>query len=370
MQSGKYIYQVLNPAFDGNAAIQVGRKYTLTFDATVNSDSPYNLYYSLFYGDNPEANQITSDMVTLVGIPHPSGRTDWTYDLTLSFVSAPGPSIGKSLGIKFDNRKPSTWLFVDDLRLDWVWATSAYGPLPADGAEDVARDVNLAWIAGGWAKKHIVYFSDDFSKVSTRHQDANQGIQDANIFDPTPGSGQLVLGKTYYWAIDEVNDAWPGITGIPDPPWVGSVWSFEVAGFATNPDPEDEAEDVSLYTDLSWTPGTDVNNVNGHDVYFGTDEAAVDDANQLSSEYMGRQDANDFNNFSPALELGKTYYWRIDEVNVAAGTLIKGKLWSFTIADYLSVDDFESYVDDAAIRGVWKDSTTGSIRISFAVGSR
>ncbi|MHC4676893.1 MAG: hypothetical protein ACYTBZ_30790, partial [Planctomycetota bacterium] len=237
MQSGKYIYQVLNPAFDGNAAIQVGRKYTLTFDATVNSDSPYNLYYSLFYGDNPEANQITSDMVTLVGIPHPSGRTDWTYDLTLSFVSAPGPSIGKSLGLKFDNRKPSTWLFVDDLRLDWVWATSAYGPLPTDGAEDVARDVNLAWIAGGWAKKHIVYFSDDFSKVSTRHQDANQGIQDANIFDPTPGSGQLVLGKTYYWAIDEVNDAWPGITGIPDPPWVGSVWSFEVAGFATNPDP-------------------------------------------------------------------------------------------------------------------------------------
>ncbi|MHC4676100.1 MAG: hypothetical protein ACYTBZ_26720, partial [Planctomycetota bacterium] len=357
MQSGKYIYQVLNPAFDGNAIIQVGRKYTLTFDATVNSDSPYDLYYSLFYGDNPEANEITIDVVTLVGVPHPGGKTDWTYDLTLSFVSTPGPSIGKTLGIKFDDRKPSTWLFVDDVRLDWVWATSAYGPSPADGAEDVPRDANLVWTPGGWADKHIVYFSDDFSKVSTRHQDANQGIQDVSIFDPTPGGGQLVqlvLGKTYYWSITEVNDSYVSTPGIPDPPWEGDVWSFEVTGLATNPNPENRAQDVSLYTNLSWTPGTESDE---HDVYFGTLESEVTDANidVNFGVYMGRQDANDFNDFVPAIELGKTYYWRIDEANEAAGTLIKGNTWSFTLAEYLSVDDFDSYVDHAALRAVWKD---------------
>ena len=44
-----------------------------------------------------------------------------------------------------------------------------------------------------------------------------------------------------------------------------------------------------------------------------------------------------------ALAYGQTYYWRVDEV-YAAGT-VKGLVWSFETAAFISVDDFESYND-------------------------
>ena len=39
-----------------------------------------------------------------------------------------------------------------------------------------------------------------------------------------------------------------------------------------------------------------------------------------------------------------TYYWRIDEVE-DGGTILKGTVWSFTTANFLIVDDMESYND-------------------------
>jgi len=51
-----------------------------------------------------------------------------------------------------------------------------------------------------------------------------------------------------------------------------------------------------------------------HDVYFGTDF------------------------------LGRSYYWRIDEVR-ADDTIYRGDVWSFTVIDHLLVDDFEDYND-------------------------
>ena len=55
------------------------------------------------------------------------------------------------------------------------------------------------------------------------------------------------------------------------------------------------------------------------------------------------------------VEPGQTYYWRIDEVNTDA-TISKGKIWSFTVAAYLIVDDFEGYNDiDNKIYDAWAD---------------
>jgi probable HAF family extracellular repeat protein len=99
---------------------------------------------------------------------------------------------------------------------------------------------------------------------------------------------------------------------------------------ATAPSPSDEATDVSLNQTLSWTPGTDTADVNGHDVYFGTDFNDVNDANTSSAVYEGRQDANtwDSNNYDPnGLAPAQTYYWRIDETNECTR---KGGVWQFT----------------------------------------
>ena len=98
--------------------------------------------------------------------------------------------------------------------------------------------------------------------------------------------------------------------------------------------------DVEHATPLSWSPG---NKVAEHDVYFGTEETAVADADASDTTglYRGRQpDAS----YTPAeaLQWGETYYWRIDEYNTD-GTISEGRVWSFTVADYLVVDDFEDY---------------------------
>jgi hypothetical protein len=94
---------------------------------------------------------------------------------------------------------------------------------------------------------------------------------------------------------------------------------------------------------LAWTAG---DNAKQHDVYFGTDKAAVEGANAADKTgvYRGRQAQA---GYTPTEALGwgtGPYYWRIDEVQ-ATGTVSAGAVWSFSVASYLVVDDFESYND-------------------------
>lgn len=95
-------------------------------------------------------------------------------------------------------------------------------------------------------------------------------------------------------------------------------------------------------TGMSWSAG---DNAVRHDVYFGADEGAVanSDASDTTGLYRGRQEASRYV-LPEALEWGATYYWRIDELE-ADGTLHSGSVWSFTVADYFVVDDFEAYND-------------------------
>ncbi|MFB0553640.1 MAG: LamG domain-containing protein [Phycisphaerae bacterium] len=105
---------------------------------------------------------------------------------------------------------------------------------------------------------------------------------------------------------------------------------------------------------LSWTAGDEASE---HDVYFGTDKTAVEnaDASDTTGIYRGRQSAASYN-IPLALEWGSgPYYWRVDEYN-ADGTISAGGVWSFSVADYLIVDDFEDYdVGNNEIWWVWLD---------------
>ena len=100
---------------------------------------------------------------------------------------------------------------------------------------------------------------------------------------------------------------------------------------------------------LMWSAGESAAT---HDVYFGTDQAAVEAATTADTAvYKGNQ-ALEENTFAPGtLEFDTTYYWRIDEVNDgAADSPWKGSVWSFTTADFIVVDDFESYTNDSPYR--------------------
>jgi len=102
---------------------------------------------------------------------------------------------------------------------------------------------------------------------------------------------------------------------------------------ASSPNPEDGATDVSRDTTLSWTPGMSAAT---HDIYLGTsqdDVSAATVANPLGVLVSQGQSADSYD--PGRLELGQTYYWRIDEVNGAPDhTVFTGNVWSFTVEPY------------------------------------
>jgi len=85
----------------------------------------------------------------------------------------------------------------------------------------------------------------------------------------------------------------------------------------------------------------------------------VGDANtsDTSGIYRNRQNLGQ-ESYTPQekLEFGQSYFWRVDQINTDS-TVVKGKVWRFTIADYLIIDDFEGYTnyqpDD--IFSMWSD---------------
>ena len=379
--SGNGISQILDES-DANAVITAGRMYTMKFDGMDfgTTGVTAHLYSASLDPIASESFILPEIFQAIENCNAGQGQLDpgdtcpaWHRDLTVSFIALEGLHLGETLSVRLEaNGGGGSYAFMDNVRLEWKWLTMAYYPKPEDGAEDVPRTVTLSWWPGLWARDvngHEVYFGTDEAAVEAADRFDLSGIfrgaQDRDVNSYTPPECPLDHAKTYYWRIDEVNESYAGPpAAAPDANgrWKGEVWSFEVTGFATNPNPANGAEDVPVFTNLSWTPGT---NSDKHDVYFGTDEDAVTDANidVNFGVYLGRQDANVFSNSNlvPALELGKTYYWRIDEVNAAISLLVKGKVWSFTVAGYLVVEDFDSYASDEKLWDVWLDDWTGGI---------
>jgi len=247
----------------------------------------------------------------------------------------------------------------------------AWNPRPFIEQTGVANDVELKWRPGECTTEvdeHRVYLSTNFDGV-------NQGtVPCVRVAEPTYAPGVLVLNVTYYWRVDEV---------VGSDLWKGRVWSFTVRPeTASGPDPSNNAVQVSSENGLIWIPGGWAAEVNGHDVYFGTNFSDVRNGRQIlvadrngdkqvnftdlsvlfeqwlgyiegsepqadlnsdkdvdlvdlavmarewkaSTAYQGRQTAN---RYDPGnLEFGTTYFWRIDECNEP--NMWPGEVWSFT----------------------------------------
>ena len=154
-----------------------------------------------------------------------------------------------------------------------------------------------------------------------------------------------VLMSYYGQAVD-----YTGLTVIdvkpPHNPQPANGWTIDI-------------EDVEKTLPLSWTPG---DTVTMHDLYLGTNRAAVENANisDTTGVYRGEQTGNSY--LPPeGLQAGETYYWRLDEVR-SEDIVKKGEIWSFTVIDGLIVDNFESYTDEVddnfegpAIWNTWID---------------
>jgi len=135
------------------------------------------------------------------------------------------------------------------------------------------------------------------------------------------------------------------------------------------PQPHNGDMEARYDADLVWKPG---DHASSHDVYFGTNWDDVNDANNNwpvgTSVYKGNQEPNTY--ALGILDLGQTYYWRIDEVNDSNSDTWKGKVWRFKIADYIIIDDFEDDTLNSA--GNWLDGyynyQTGSMLSVVATG--
>jgi len=228
-------------------------------------------------------------------------------------------------------------------------------PSPADGAKHPDTWVNLSWVPGALAVSHDVYFGENFDDVNDGAGDTFRGnyadtFYIAGFFGYAYPEG-LIPGTTYYWRIDEVNQA------EPNSPWKGDVWSFMVPPkTAYNPVPADTAKFVDPNVVLAWTNGY---GAKLHTVYFGDNFDDVNNAADGASQGT--------KTYSPGtLEPGKAYYWRVDEFDAAQ--TYKGQIWQFTTAgvgggvrgDYFKGMNFDSHVlsrIDPQIKFAWGEGT-------------
>jgi len=263
-------------------------------------------------GDTFQGNQtLTEYTLGFPGFPYPDGLVPGTtYYWRIDEVEADGAT----------KHKGFVWSFT-------VPPRTAYFPDPADGAEQVDTDVRLSWTEGFGSKLHYVYFGDNFDEVNNAAGGLPHG-------DATYTPGTLKLAETYYWRIDEFDAI---------DTYKGDVWSFTTQGAVGSPDPANGAVDITQTPILTWTPGV---YADSHEVYFGADKEAVRNADTGSPEYKGTGNLGAESFEAGKLEWNTTYYWRIDEANnVNPDSPWKGNVWSFTTANFLIVDDFESYND-------------------------
>ncbi|MBA7616935.1 hypothetical protein ES703_24238 [subsurface metagenome] len=263
-------------------------------------------------GDTFQGNQTLMELtIGFPGFAYPDGLVPGTtYYWRIDEVEADGTT----------KHKGFVWSFA-------VPPKTAYLPEPADGAEAVDPEGKLSWTPGFGSILHYVYFGDNFDDVSNAAGNPPWG---STTFDPGP----LQLSKTYYWRVDEFDIV---------ETHKGDVWSFTTEGAVGNPNPSNGAVDAKQTPVLSWVPGVFAAS---HNVYFGTDEEVVRNADTSAQEYKGNQ-ALGSESYDPGqLDWDTTYYWRVDEVNdTNPDGPWTGAVWSLKTANFPVIDDFEYYND-------------------------
>jgi hypothetical protein len=139
-----------------------------------------------------------------------------------------------------------------------VIPTRASNPDPANGATNIAIGKLLSWKAGREADDHKIYIGSDKNLVAEGTAEITATTEEPNYVP------SLALSQTYYWRVDEVNEA------EEYPIWDGPVWSFStldyvlIDGFETG------------YGDTST------------DAVYKTWKDGVEQGNAANGSYMGR----------------------------------------------------------------------------------
>ena len=226
-----------------------------------------------------------------------------------------------------------------------MWLSGAGGPQPT-------------WIQYEFDKVHKLHEMWVWNSNESLEPAIGLGFKDVTIEYSSNGTDYTTLGTTAEFArapgaADYEHNTTIDMGGVPakyvrltaNSNWGGilnqyglsEVRFFHIPVHAKAPYPDLGATGVPLDVVLDWNQGREAAT---HDVYLSTDEQAVIDGTAPVSTVAE-------SSYGPLdLDLGKTYYWRVDEVNeVETPATWQGELWNFRAQEYFVVDDIESYND-------------------------
>jgi len=218
----------------------------------------------------------------------------------------------------------------------WVWNyNDSLEPMIGFGFKDVSIEYSVNGI--------------DYQTLDTAHEFAQAPGQTNYAHNTIIDLGGVPAKYVKLTA----NSNWGGIL---DQYGLSEVRFFYISVYAREPDPDSGATDISIGTidkpidvTLGFRAGREAAK---HEVYLSTDEQAVIDGTAAVTTVTDAR-------YGPlSLDLGNTYYWRIDEVNEAETPATwQGDIWNFTIQEYFVLDDFEDYNDfpPDEIYSTWQD---------------
>jgi hypothetical protein len=136
---------------------------------------------------------------------------------------------------------------------------------------------------------------------------------------------------------------------------LSEVQFFSYPVYAREPVPAPGTTGLALDATINWRAGRAAAS---HKVYISTDKEAVAKGTAPSFSV----NTNSFKLSSTELQLGQTYYWRVDEVNEAeTPKSYASDIWELTTVDYLVVDSFESYTD--SVSSIWGSPVNASLAL-------
>ncbi|MCH7557479.1 MAG: discoidin domain-containing protein [Planctomycetes bacterium] len=217
---------------------------------------------------------------------------------------------------------------------------------------------NGAWIEYELDKVYKLHQMWVWNHNGTMESVLGFGLKDVTIEYSTNGTNYTTLGTTHEFArapgaVDYAHNTvdLSGVTakyvrlttnsnwgaGLLDQYGLSEVRFFSIPVFAREPSPDSGTTDVAVDVTLGFRAGREADK---HDVYLSSDEQAVIDGNVPVSTVTE-------SSYGPlSLDLGTTYYWKINEVNEAETTTTwQGDIWNFSTPEFFVVDGFEDYND-------------------------
>ncbi|MHC4756522.1 MAG: hypothetical protein ACYTBP_15420, partial [Planctomycetota bacterium] len=150
-----------------------------------------------------------------------------------------------------------------------------------------------------------------------------------------------------YWRVD----SYDGTT------WTkGVLWQYgSPQGKAEHPDPANNSTTSDVDLTLRWDPSPWPAFLINQNVYYGTNQAEVTDANTSDvNAFIGNYPASANSLNVGQLDLGAVRWWRIDS-NMNTGDLVPGDVWKFTMQSYYTIEDFDWYGGTTNLRATWLD---------------